>query len=170
MSPMKKLFFLFLLAALFPMMSAAQVKFGFLSYDEAIKAMPEYVLVQQNLKDLKSKYDAEMKRVEDEFNRKYEDFLEGQKDFAPTILQKRQTELQELLKKNVAFKAESQKLLKQAEIDAFQPLKEKLHRVLEEVGLEQGYAFIINTDGDACPFIHPDMGEDVSQLVREAVR
>ena len=145
-------------------------KFGYLSYDEAIKSMPEYAVMQENINDLRSKYDAELKRVEDEFNRKYEEFLDGQRDFAPTILQKRQTELQDLLKKNVAFKAESQKLLKKAEEEAYLPLKEKLKKVLEEIGLERGYAFIINTDGDACPFIHPDMGEDVTQLVREAVR
>lgn len=152
------------------MVSVAQVKFGYLSYDEAIKSLPEYALMQENINDLRSKYDAEMKRVEDEFNRKYEEFLDGQRDFAPTILQKRQTELQDLLKKNVAFKAESQRLLRKAEEDAYLPLKEKLDKVLRKIGLEHGYAFIINTDGDACPFINPDMGEDVSQLVREAVR
>ena len=85
--------------------------------------MPEYAIARTNLQDLRNKYDAETKRVEEEFNRKYEEFLEGQSDFAPTILQKRQTELQELLKKNVAFKAEIAKLLKQAEKEAYAPLR-----------------------------------------------
>ena len=156
---------------LLPRMAVAQQKmFGYFSYDEAIKEMPEYVLVQENLNDLKSKYDQEMKRVEDEFNRKYEDFLDGRNDFAPTILQKRQTELKELLKKNVAFKAEAQRLLQQAEVDALAPLKKKLQDVLDKIGSERGYAFILNTDGDACPYINPEKGEDVSQLVKEALR
>ena len=73
-----------------PLLAGAQVKFGYFSYEEAFQSMPEYALAQANLKDLKSKYDAEMKRVEEEFNRKYEEFLDGQGDFAPTILQKRQ--------------------------------------------------------------------------------
>ena len=168
---MKRLFFVLLAMVLLPRMAVAQQKmFGYFSYDEAIKAMPEYVLVQENLSDLKSKYDQEMKRVEDEFNRKYEDFLDGKNDFAPTILQKRQTELQELLKKNVAFKAEAQRLLQQAEVDALAPLKKKLQDVLNKIGTERGYAFILNTDGDACPFINPEMGEDVTQMVKEALR
>ncbi|MBR6180529.1 MAG: OmpH family outer membrane protein [Prevotella sp.] len=168
---MKRLFFVLLAMVLLPRMAVAQQKmFGYFSYDEAIKEMPEYVLVQENLNDLKSKYDQEMKRVEDEFNRKYEDFLDGRNDFAPTILQKRQTELQELLKKNVAFKAEAQRLLQQAEVDALAPLKKKLQDVLDKIGSERGYAFILNTDGDACPYINPEMGEDVSQLVKEALR
>ena len=159
-----------MLLTAFPLLLSAQMKFGYFSYEEAFQSMPEYALAQTNLNDLREKYDAEMKRVEDEFNRKYEEFLDGQSDFAPTILQKRQTELQELLKKNVAFKKESSKLLKQAEQEAYAPLREKLRKVLETIGTEHGYAFILNTDGDACPYIHPEMGEDVSQLVREALR
>ena len=159
-----------MLLTAFPLLLSAQMKFGYFSYEEAFQSMPEYALAQTNLNDLREKYDAEMKRVEDEFNRKYEEFLDGQSDFAPTILQKRQTELQELLKKNVAFKKESSKLLKQAEQEAYAPLREKLQKALETIGTEHGYAFILNTDGDACPYIHPEMGEDVSQLVREALR
>ena len=157
-----------LLILMLPLLAGAQVKFGYFSYGEAFVSMPEYALAQANLKDLQSKY--EPKRAEDEFNRKYEEFLDGQSDFAPTILQKRQTELQELLKKNVAFKAETAKLLKQAETEAYAPLREKLRKVLDKIGAERGYAFILNTDGDACPYIDPEMGEDVSQLVREALR
>ena len=161
---------LLLFVMLLPLMASAQMKFGYFSYEEAFKSMPEYALAQANLNDLKSKYDAETKRVEEEFNRKYEEFLDGQSDFAPTILQKRQTELQELLKKNVAFKAESAKLLKKAETDSFAPLREKLAKVVEKIGAERGLAFILNTDGDACPYINPEMGEDLSQLIKEALR
>ncbi len=161
---------LLLLLAVLPLLASAQMKFGYLSYEEAFKSLPEYALAQANLADLKAKYDAEMKRVEDEFNRKYEEFLDGQSDFAPTILQKRQTELQELLKKNVAFKAESAKLLQQAEKEAYAPLREKLSRVLSQIGTDHGYAFILNTDGDALPFVNPEMGEDISELVKEASR
>ena len=152
------------------MAGAQQMKIGYFSYQEAFRAMPEYNLAQANLRDLKAKYDAETKRVEEEFNRKYEEFLEGQSDFAPTILQKRQTELQELLKKNVAFKAETARLMEEAEKEAYAPLREKMRNVLNSIGRDHGYALIVNTDNDACPFIDPEMGEDVSQIVREALR
>ncbi len=48
-----------------------------------------------------------MKRATDEFNLKYEAFLDGLKDFAPAIRMKRQAELQELMEKNMAFKQEA---------------------------------------------------------------
>ena len=164
-----KIFILFF-TLLLPMMAQAQVKFGYLSYDQALRSLPEYTMTQENMADLRSKFDAEMKRVEEDFNRKYEDFLDGQRDFAPTILQKRQTELQEMLTRNVAFKAESEKLLRQAEIESMTPLKEKLQKAIQKVGAEGGYAFILNTDGDACPYIDPEMGEDVTEKVAAALK
>lgn len=75
------------------------IRFGYLSCDSVLHSMPEYNAAMKNLKELKAKYDSEMKRVEDEFNNKYELFLEGQSDFAPSIRQKRQAELQELMEK-----------------------------------------------------------------------
>jgi outer membrane protein len=166
---MKRIVLLFL-PLLFPLMVGAQVKFGYFSYEQILKWMPEYKIVVDNMNDLKSKYDAETKRVEEEFNRKYEEFLDGQRDFAPTILQKRQTELQELLNRNVAFKAESERLLAEAEKEAFAPLHQKLSKALQAIGAQNGYAFILNTDGNACPYIDPTMGEDVTNMLKEALK
>ena len=72
------------------------LKFAYLSYEEALQTMPGYKLAQQSLSDLRAQYEAEQKRVEQDFNMKYEEFLEGQRDFPETILRKRQTELKEL--------------------------------------------------------------------------
>ena len=76
------------------------IRFGYLSYEQALQSMPEYKAARENTDKLWGQYEAELKRVEDEFNRKYEDFLDGQRDFPKTILRKRQTELQELMTKN----------------------------------------------------------------------
>lgn len=162
---MKKLV-LFLLLLLPAVAVDAQVKFGYLSYSEAIKAMPGYAEMQKSLAELKQQYANETKRSEDEFNQKYESFLEGQKDFAPSILKKRQYELQELLNNSVSFKKEAARLLKQAEADMYAPLKKRLNEILRQVGRERGYAFILNTDNDAVPYIDSASGEDISTLVR----
>ena len=67
-------------------------RYGYLSYQEALESMPQYAMVQKQMENLRSQYQAETLRVEEEFNRKYEEFLEGQREFPKTILQKRQTE------------------------------------------------------------------------------
>lgn len=142
-------------------------RFGYLSYEQALKALPDYALVRKSMDDLRAQYEAEQKRVEQDFNMKYEEFLEGQRDFPETILRKRQTELKELLERNLAFKAESRQQLQKAETEALAPLKQFLSETLTAIGFERGYAFILNTDAGSLPFIHPAVGEDISQVVLE---
>ena len=150
--------------------SVVAQKFGYVSYEKVFQMLPDYAATQQNLDILRAKYADEAKRAEDEFNKKYEEFLDGQRDFPATILQKRQTELQQLMEKNIAFKEESRRLLEQAQEEAYAPLHQKLADVLQRVGTERGLAFIINTDQNACPFINPDMGEDVTAAVLALIR
>ena len=168
---MKKLFLLLAFTALTLSANAqTPLKYGYFSFSEALKAMPAYVVAERNMADLRAKYAEEGKRVEDEFNKKYEQFLDGQRDFAPSILQKRQAELQEMMEKNVAFKTESQRLLAQAEADSKASLKVRLRAIVARIGADRGYAFILNTDNDAVPYVNNAVGEDINALVKDAVR
>jgi outer membrane protein len=150
--------------------SAQALRFGYLSYETALKSMPEYTLVEQKLAQLKEQFQAETLRVEDEFNSKYEDFLEGQRDFPRTILQKRQSELQELMDKNIKFKEQGREELAQAEREAMAPLRIRLIEMLSKIGREKGYAFIYDTDTKALPFLNISFGEDINQLVQDALK
>lgn len=166
---------LFVLFTVISLLASAQttapvLKFGFLSYDAVLRSMPDYAVVETSMAQLQSQYAAEQKRVEDEFNKKYEEFLDGQRDFPQTILQKRQSELQELLNKNIAFKKESQCLLAEAEKEALMPLQNRLANALAKVGNERGLAFILNTDQNVTPWMNPSLGEDVTEAVKAALR
>lgn len=151
--------------------SAAAVqalRFGYLSYDSVMHRMPDYAVARHNIKSLKENYDAEMKRVEDEFNTKYEFFLQDQRSLAPSILQKRQAELQELMEKNLAFKEKATQLLKQAEAEALAPIRKKVDAAIGQVGERLGLAFVLNTDNNAAPWLNPSLGEDVTGAVLRA--
>ena len=112
---MKRL--LLFLIAIIPIVASAQIQFGYLSYQQVLKEMPEYTQAMQELQTLKAKYDEEAARGETEFQRKFVDFLQGQKDFPQTIMQKRQAELQTLMDNGVAFRVQVQGLIAQAEKD-----------------------------------------------------
>lgn len=166
---MKKLFFLLLFFAVATVSGAQSLKYGYFSLDSIFTAMPEYAVAQKNLSDLRAKYDEEMKRAENEFNAKYEEFLETQRDMIPSILYKRQTELQEIMEKNVAFKKEAVRLLDEARKDAYAPLRARIFEAVSRIGRERGFAFVLNTDGDACPYIDPACGENINPLLRTAL-
>jgi outer membrane protein len=162
---MKKLILFFLLLATMPALAQSELKFGYLSYNAVMQAMPEYAAMQNSMAELRQKYEAEQKRVEDDFNKKYEEFLDGQKSYPKTILQKRQSELQEMLDKNIAFKKESQRLLKQAEEDAMAPIMVRLAETLDALGKVRGYAFIVNIDEKVALWLNPSLGEDITATV-----
>ena len=162
------------ISALLAMQAFAQeeakaLRFGYLSYETAIQAMPEYAIVQKKMKTLQEQYQAETLRVEDEFNRKYEDFLDGQRDFPRSILQKRQSELQELMEKNIQFKEQGRQELAEAEREAMAPLRIRLIELLSTIGREKGYAFIYDTDTKALPFVNISFGEDINELVKNSL-
>ena len=163
---MKRLSFI-LPSLLFCLAASAQIQFGYISYDQVLKELPEYAQAIQDLDSLKAKYEAEAQKGEEEFQRKFVDFLQGQKDFPQAIMQKRQAELQTLMDSGIAFRLKSQELVAQAEKSLMQEACKRLNNALLEVGVEYGYGYILNTDGNSCPYINPVVGVDVTNLVRE---
>lgn len=160
----------FLLCAMVGTAQDNVLRFGYLSFNEIFKAMPEYAVSQQKLADLKVIYDREAQRSEAEFQRKFAEFMQGQKDFPENIRLKRQRELQDLLAKSIQFKDEARELLSQAEEELQADMLARLNEAIAEVGMERGYACILNTDGHACPFINPQMGEDATTYVKEKLQ
>ena len=127
---MKRLAFFIVLVL--PMGLLAQVQFGYLNYHTIMCEMPEYTQAQQELATLKGKYEAESTRSEEEFQKKFVDFLQGQKDFPQSIMQKRQGELQSLMDNGVQFRLQAQKLIAQAEKDLLGEVEKRLNRAILE--------------------------------------
>lgn len=163
---MKRLSFILPLL-MFCVMSHAQIQFGYISYEQVLKELPEYVQAMQDLSALKAKYEAEAQKGEEEFQQKFVDFLQGQKDFPQAIMQKRQAELQALMDNGVSFRMKSQELIAQAEKELMQEAHKRLNHALLEVGVEMGYGYILNTDNNNCPYINPVVGVDVTDIVRK---
>lgn len=146
--------------------SKVAIKFGYVSYDSVMVSMPEYADFTTSMAQLREQYEAELNRVENDFNKKYEEFLDGQATFPKTILQKRQSELQEILDRNIDFKKQSQKMLSDVEANLMNTIKTTINMAVNVVAQERGYAFVLNTDKEAVPFINPALGEDITEAVK----
>ena len=140
-----------------------------LSYDSVLRAMPQYAIVQHRVAELRKAYEAEMKRVEDEFNQKYEEFLEGRKDYPRTILLKRQNELQDMLQQNIAFRNRALDELRQAETEALAPLRQQLMQAVATVAKRKSLRHVINTDRDAALYLDPNFTIDITADVLEVI-
>ena len=140
-------------------------QFGFLSYNEILKAMPEYEQARQSIEQLKTYYDQEMERSEQEFAKKFNEFIDGYKSFPENIMLKRQKELQQLMEESMKFKKEAQQLLSKSEKELMEPIHERLKETINIVGKERNYSYILNTDNNNYPFINKNKGEDITDAV-----
>lgn len=151
------------------MVATAQSKFGYVSYMEIVKALPEYGIVAVHLDELQAKYEAELQRSDREFNKKYTEFIEEQSQLPENIRIKRHKELQELMEKSMAFKDEINSTMREARAEMMGALYEKVDEAVLKVCLDSGYAYILNTDERAYIAIHPEMGVDITEQLKQAL-
>lgn len=146
------------------------IRIAYFSFDTVMKALPAYTLAQRDIEELKKQYDEEMKMAEEEFNAKYEDFLEHIDGLAISIRRKRQTELQDIMDRNIAFRNEAQRLLKQVESDAMTPLRDAINNTIATIAKDKGYIIVLNTDNNAAPYIDGNFSIDITQTVIDAMK
>jgi outer membrane protein len=148
----------------------AQSKFGYVSYMEMVKALPEYSIVVTHLDELQAKYEAEIARSEREFNQKYSDFIEEQHNFPENIRIKRHKELQELMEKSIAFKDEINRAMREARREMMQPLHDKVDEAVMKVCIDNKYDHVLNTDDRAYIAINPQSGNDITEQVKKELK
>lgn len=158
------------LLSLVAMGAMAQSKFGYVSYMEMVKALPEYSIVVTHLDELQAKYEAEIARSEREFNQKYSDFIEEQHNFPENIRIKRHKELQELMEKSVEFKDEVNRAMREARREMMKPLHDKVDEAVMKVCIDHKYDYVLNTDDRAYIAINPQSGNDITEQVKKELK
>lgn len=141
------------------------LRLAILSHDAVMQCMPQYHEAQNNLKALRAQYEAEAKRSEEDFQRKFVEFIDGQKDFPQTILLKRQNELQNMLESNAKFRMKVQELLAKAEKDLTSDVMAVLKEAVQAVAMEEGYALVLNADGNDVSYIADGIATDITEKV-----
>lgn len=160
---------LFILLASVSMTAMAQSRFGYVSYRDIVRMLPEYSIVEAHLDELQVKYEAEIERSEREFNQKYTDFIEEQSQFPDNIRMKRHKELQELMERSIAFKKEVNRAMCEARVEMMKPLYEKIDEAVMTLCIDGDYDYILNTDERVYIAINPHRGEDITQQLKQAL-
>lgn len=142
--------------------SRMELSFGYFSYNDVLHNMRGYVEAEQRIASLRATYQQELKRSEEEFSRQFGEFIEGQQTFPENILLKRQKELEQLMDGSLKFKEEARRLLEQSEEDTMSPLRKRVDDAVVRLGMERGYAFILDTDKGSFPFVSGTIGTDVT--------
>ena len=99
---LKKVLAVMAVALLLPAIAAAQ-KFGTIDVNAIFTAMPETTAAQTQLQEVSKKYEAEYKKLEEEVNKKVQEFQALAADTPQSIKDRRQQEIQELAQKVETF-------------------------------------------------------------------
>ena len=155
---------LFLMLIL-PMSVFAQ-KFGHIKTQEILTVMPEYTKAQTDINTMQKQYEDEMKRVEEEFQKKFTAFQQEQANLPKNILERRQKELQELSERGMQMQQDAQQQLQQNWMQMLEPIAKKIDDAIKSVGQEGGYVYIFDLNATQIPFINETYSTDVTGAVK----
>ena len=155
--------------SVYSIVSAQEGMFGYIDFNNTLKHMPDYVDAEQKLKKIQSDYKEEIERSKREFERQYINFILEQDHLSPTIVAKRQKELQLLMDNNVEFRDKVQSELETKRDSLLNPIKIKLLDVISKVCTEQGLDYVIDTSAGTFLSINQTKGVDISASVYSLV-
>ena len=160
---LKKIALILLLIA--PMSVFAQ-KFGHIKTQEILVAMPDYIKAQTDIQTMQKQYEDEMKRAQEEFNKKFTAYQEEQANLPKNIQERRQKELQELSQKGMQMQQDAQQELERAWMSMLEPIAKKMDEAIKAVGQEGGYVYIFDLNTTNIPFVNETLSTDVTDAVK----
>ena len=143
----------------------AQAKFGHVNTQEIIQAMPEYNTAKTEIDKLQAQYEADLKAMQDELQKKADAFDKEQATLPDNIKQRRQTELQEMYQKIQQSYQDNQQALQKASSEKMQAITTKVLEAIKAVG-QAGDFVIINEINAGIPYISTTLSTDVTAQVK----
>ena len=143
----------------------AQAKFGHVYTQEIIQAMPEFATARNEIEALTKQYEADLKSMQDELQKKGEAFEKDQATLPENIKQRRQTELNEMYQKIQQSFQDNQQALQKAQQDKMQAIQTKVLNAIKEVGQAGGFVYIMEM-GAGIPYISTTLSTDVTAQVK----
>ena len=138
---MKKIIVMMLL--LLPLgLVAQEMKIAVVKVNDIYSQMPEVVAMQAEMEKQQQIYQKEMQSFDDDYNRKYQDFMTQQDSLPDNIAKIRLQELQQMQVRMENFQQFASQEIEKKSNELFAPIQEKLLKAIDQVGEENGYTYI----------------------------
>jgi outer membrane protein len=163
---MKKL--IVLLFMILPLGVVAQeIKIAYVNVQEIFIAMPELSNIEKQLTDLNEVYSRELKGMQDEYQKKYSNYIAQQDSLTENIKLRRMQEIEDIRTRIENFVPNAQQEMQKKQEELYKPVQEKIQSAIKAVGEEKGYTYIMDPQvflftGDnainATPFVRTKLG------------
>jgi len=150
---LKKIVLAVALIALPALGAMAQQKFAHMNAQAVIVEMAEYKKAVADVEAMQKNYQDELQRTQEEFNKKYQEYVAQADSLPRNIAERRQKELQDMAQRQEQFQQEASQSLQQAQQEAMTPILEKVQKAVEEIGQAEGYIYIFDLASTSIPFV-----------------
>ncbi len=145
--------------------TASAQKFGHVNTQEIIQAMPEFNTARTEIEKLTQQYESDLKQMQEELQKKSEEFDKLPADTPDGIKQRKQKELQDLYNNIQESYQTNQQALAKAQQEKLQSITAKVSDAIKAIGQEGGYVYIMET-GAGIPYISTTLSTDLTAQVK----
>ena len=149
-----------------PMLASAQ-KFGHVNTQELFAQMPEVAQVKLKMDTINAQYESQLTSMQEEFQKKLQDYQSQEATMADAVKQIRQQELQEMQQRIQLFYQTAEQDIQKKQQELLAPVHEKMSKAIKAVGEREGYTYIFdsaamvhigNDATDATPAVKKELG------------
>ena len=144
----------------------AQGKFGHVNSQEIIQAMPEFAKARTDIENLTKQYEADLKSMYEELQKKGEAYEKEQATLPQNIKERREKELAEMQQKIQQSYQDNQQALAKEQQEKMNAITTKVLDAIKAVGQAGGYIYIMDTTG-GIPYISTTLSTDVTADVKK---
>lgn len=145
--------------------TAAPLKIGYTSVQYVLSQMPESKQIESQLKDYSTQLKTQLDAKGNEFRTKAEAYQKGASTMTEVVRADKEKELQNLQQSIQEFQQNAEVSLQQKQQTLLKPALDKLQKNIDAVADENGYTYILNSDGDSPLLLHGPKDGDVSDLI-----
>lgn len=156
----------FAVCAMLAMTASAQ-KFGNINMGDVFESMPERAVVQKEMEELQAKYETELSKMGDEYQKKVNDYLAEQEKLEKSIADARAQEIEQLQQRIQNFREMAAKDLQTQQQNKVQPIIEKINKAIQTVGEKEGFTYIFDLSQGNILYASPSQCIDVLPLVKK---
>ncbi|MFW6019134.1 MAG: OmpH family outer membrane protein [Bacteroidales bacterium] len=146
--------------------SAQSAKIGHINTSKLLQIMPGRDTAQTALEDYAKSLQNDLKTYQQEFEKKYQKYMEEEANMPELMKETRQEELMQMEERVRKYQESAQQDLKQKEQELLQPILQKAQDAIDKVAEEKEYTYILDTSQGSVVFVG-DKGKDIMSDVKE---
>ena len=151
-------------AVLLVSVSLSAQKIAYVNTESLYSVMPEISAMESAIASLNESYRAELTKMQEEFEKKYTEFIAQQDSLTENIKSRRMQEVQELQQRLQNFVEIAEQDVQNKQRELLEPINQKIRDTIKKVAEENSYTYVI--EGAVFLYTSPD-ALDATPLVKQ---